>query len=421
MKKVALSALALAVLFCVLVASATARIWPVTILEDPDGQDLAGTVTVRYGGTKYSSATFRLDGVVKATDTTVPFEWTWDTTTASNGPHSIDVTAQNGGDGHLSVTVLNPVPPPSSGLLGWGPAEQDAARAGWTPTRTFTVTTQADFWTRWNDLQAGDRIIYAAPPLMGYQQLHDKRPVGRAEVIGLKLGGTTTNTQAADIWNLTNVHFYDMDVTNPNGTGFVVWTSINSSFWGVVHDTCNGGIAHYNDVSESSGLDFRGLIRNAARPECDIGHPEEPGTGNHGFYLGGLNHMTRNSVFSYRMEGIHAGAGMEVGGDLDDVDIYLEVIVNDAPKPVIYVAGNAIQFWGDNYGAVRVPYIYGEDLNGRVVEGDGLYSSVPDGTITVEYGRGLRCLLNLRDGLPDPWRYFDTSDLAISYGDISPP
>ena len=52
------------------------------------------------------------------------------------------------------------------------------------------------------------------------------------------------------------------------------------------------------------------------------------------------------------------------------------------------VAGNALQWWGNGIRNVRVPYVYGENLAGRVSETDGLYDgSNPAGAITIEYGR----------------------------------
>lgn len=323
-----------------------------------------------------------------------------------------------------------PVPTPS-GILDWGPTEQAQARGSWTPAREVTVRTVAEWKAAFTNLRDNDRILYQAPPVYGEAAwIQNKAVATRAEVIGFKhAGGVWPGVyRCVELYNLRNIHFYDYEISRKpadgeSGMGWLLDGCQNVSWWGVTKDCPSGGGGHYNTGATlgSQRVDLRGEVVNCATPKGDFGHPDEPGTGDHGFYLGGSPGFTENSVFSYAMRQIHAGAGIQCGHHIRDSAIYLDLRVNDAPRPSFYVAGNAIQFWGDFIERIRVPYIYAEDCNGRVVEGDGIYGSVADGAIVVEYGRGKNCLLDLRHGLPNPDRYFDISDAALRYVDVSPP
>lgn len=330
----------------------------------------------------------------------------------------------------LRPAIPPPPPPTTTGLLQWDATAQAQARGSWTPLRTVTVNTHSEWTSAWNNLRDGDRVIYQAPPLYGSAVwLMNKQVATRAEIIGLKhAGGVWPGVyRCAEIYNLARIHFYDYDISRKpsdgeTGMGWLLDGCQDVSWWGVTHDCPSGGGGHYNTGAGlgSNRVDLRGEVINCATPAGDFGHPDEPGTGDHGFYLGGSPGFTDNSVFSYSMRDIHAGAGLQCGHHIRNSKIYLSVVTNDAPRPSFYVAGNALQFWGDYIENITVEYIYGENCNGRVIEGDGIYGSVADGAITVKYGRGKNCLLDLRNGLPNPDRYFDISDAAIKYVDISP-
>lgn len=326
-----------------------------------------------------------------------------------------------------------PTPAPA-GILGWGAEEQAKARGSWQPARTVLVRTRQEFRAAWNSLRDNDRIdATPMPPLYGeYEPLGNKSVATRAEVIGLKHAGGPFGLyplvyRCFDLSNLERIHFYDTEAIRTDGETkgacFLIDGCKDVSWWGVAKNGPSGGGAHYNtDAARGSQrVDMRGLVENCATVAGDIGHPDEPGTGVHGFYLGGSPGFSDDCLLSYAMKGIHSGAGIQAGHHVRSTSIYLDCRDNDAPRPTFYVAGNALQFWGDYIENIRVPYIYAEDCTGRVVEGDGIYGSVADGAIVVEYGRGKNCLLDLRHGLVDPWRYFDTSDAAIRYVDISPP
>ncbi len=79
------------------------------------GSTLSGTVAVSASATDNVGVTrveFLLDGVLQASDTTSPYAWSWDTTTAGNGAHSLssrahDAAGNVGTSTAVAVTVGN--------------------------------------------------------------------------------------------------------------------------------------------------------------------------------------------------------------------------------------------------------------------------------------------------------------------------
>jgi hypothetical protein len=311
-----------------------------------------------------------------------------------------------------------PPPAPTGGVLGWGQAEQDLARAGWQPTRVFTVTTAADFQVKWNGLQAGDRLVCSGFSLSGYNGW-TKRLAGRAEVIGLKFtGGGARGTFALDC-ELTNVHLYDVEITNANGRGWRITDSVDASIWGRTYGCPSGGGGHWSNVLESRRVDLRGLIEDCGDPAYDDAHPENPGTGIHGFYLAGGQQWTSDGVFSFDVRDQHTGAAISTGHHIRRATIYVSGIRCTWPA-VSSVAGNTLQFWGGLTQEIRIPYVYGEDNAGRVIEAEPNSNDTnPAGTVKVEHGRGVRCLKALYPGAPHADRYFMPRAM-FDYQDINP-
>jgi len=92
---------------------------PVTSITAPlNGATVSGTTSVSASATDNVGVTkveFYLDGVLKSTDTTSPYSWNWDTTTATNGSHSLtskayDAALNVGTSTTVTVTVSNGVP-----------------------------------------------------------------------------------------------------------------------------------------------------------------------------------------------------------------------------------------------------------------------------------------------------------------------
>jgi beta-lactamase superfamily II metal-dependent hydrolase len=94
-------------------------ILPITSITAPlAGATVSGTTTVTASASDNVGVTkveFYLDGALKFTDTTSPYSWSWDTTTATNGSHSLtskayDAALNVGVSTAVSVTVSNGVP-----------------------------------------------------------------------------------------------------------------------------------------------------------------------------------------------------------------------------------------------------------------------------------------------------------------------
>jgi beta-lactamase superfamily II metal-dependent hydrolase len=92
---------------------------PTTSITAPlNGATVSGTTTVTASASDNVGVTkveFYLDGALKSTDTTSPYSWSWDTTTATNGAHSLtskayDAALNVGTSTAINVTVSNGVP-----------------------------------------------------------------------------------------------------------------------------------------------------------------------------------------------------------------------------------------------------------------------------------------------------------------------
>jgi glucose/arabinose dehydrogenase/chitodextrinase len=99
-----------------------------TMTAPANGTTVSGTsVTVSANATDNVAVTqveFLLDGVTFATDTTAPYSVQWNSTTTSDGPHTLSARARDGAgnfgntSGVVNVTVNNTAPPLPSGLVG---------------------------------------------------------------------------------------------------------------------------------------------------------------------------------------------------------------------------------------------------------------------------------------------------------------
>jgi len=92
---------------------------PVTSITAPlNGATVSGTASVTASASDNVGVTkveFYLDGALKSTDTSSPYSWSWDTTTATNGSHSLtskayDAALNVGTSTTVTVTVSNGVP-----------------------------------------------------------------------------------------------------------------------------------------------------------------------------------------------------------------------------------------------------------------------------------------------------------------------
>ena len=101
---------------------------PATSITAPgNGAIVSGATSVTASASDNVGVTrveFWLDGALASTDMTAPYEWSWDTTTAVDGPHSLaskayDAASNVGTSSTITVTVSNAPPPPGANVSGW--------------------------------------------------------------------------------------------------------------------------------------------------------------------------------------------------------------------------------------------------------------------------------------------------------------
>jgi hypothetical protein len=148
---------------------------PVTSITAPlNGATVSGTTSVTASASDNVGVTkveFYLDGVLKSTDTTSPYSWSWDTTTATNGSHSLtskayDAALNVGTSTAVNVTVSNGVP---VDISSWTLTQANATLvytipAGTTiPSKGYVIVarnaTKAAFQTFWG-VTLGANVVY---------------------------------------------------------------------------------------------------------------------------------------------------------------------------------------------------------------------------------------------------------------------
>jgi hypothetical protein len=167
----------------------------VSITSPASGATVSGTITVTANASDnrgVAGVQFRLDGVnAGAEDTTVPYSVPWDTTTASNGSHTITAVARDAAGNRttsspVTVTVANGTAPPPAARryeetdasvsygVGWNRRDDNLHGTGWftwsggsaaesmTPgaQATFTFTGTSVAWIGMRGLDSGIARVF---------------------------------------------------------------------------------------------------------------------------------------------------------------------------------------------------------------------------------------------------------------------
>jgi beta-lactamase superfamily II metal-dependent hydrolase len=134
---------------------------PTTSITAPAaGATVSGTTTVTASASDNVGVTkveFYLDNVLQATDTASPYSWSWNTTTAANGSHSLmskayDAAGNVGVSTAVSVTVSNTV---AQQLLG-NPGFETGSASPWTAStgvvdNSTSEPAHSGSWKAWLD------------------------------------------------------------------------------------------------------------------------------------------------------------------------------------------------------------------------------------------------------------------------------
>lgn len=130
----------------------------VTLSTSGGTQNLIGTVTITATVTppvqaaQVTSVAFLIDGVLKSSDTSSPYTYSWDTTTVSDGTHIITAKANSPKfqvtEGKLNVTVDNvPTPPPPPPVQDVPALISAPTISDPTPQEGQTITVTNGDWT----------------------------------------------------------------------------------------------------------------------------------------------------------------------------------------------------------------------------------------------------------------------------------
>ncbi len=197
---------------------------PVTSISAPaGGATVSGTILVTATATDNVGVTkveFYLDGALAASDTTAPYEWSWNTSTATNASHSItskayDAANNIGTSAAVSVTVSNVAPPPAgTDISGYKVSQLNATLDYLLPAGTTIAAkgyvviarnaTKAAFETFWG-VTLGSNVTFINSG-DGMPQINGDENFTLYNAAGTKLDGRTVNmaTSAGESLKRTN-------------------------------------------------------------------------------------------------------------------------------------------------------------------------------------------------------------------------
>jgi hypothetical protein len=287
-------------------------------------------------------------------------------------------------------------------------AATDFPRPPFHPTRRIVVRSADRFWKAWRDLRPGEEIDVRGVTFTGEAAFVNKRLPRWAEVhfeAGTKFVGypTAQNYGAVFLKNDAHIRFYGGDVSDRAsggmaGTGITVHDSTHVLWWNfVVHDVGGEGVYLAGVTRPSTWLDFKGEVYDWGR-NLAFDPNREKGTGIHGVNVDDSYYGVTHSRLAFYVHDGPTGAGMSIGGGrATDGPQYNTIYLscrNLTMAAKVQVAGNCIQFWGENDLHNTIEFLQARNLSGRPFDANGLYPGQSLATNTVEYGRAAHTNLN---------------------------
>jgi beta-lactamase superfamily II metal-dependent hydrolase len=178
---------------------------PTTSITAPaNGATVSGTTTVSASASDNVGVTkveFYLDGALKSTDTTSPYSWSWDTTTATNATHTLTTKAYDaalnvGTSATVSVTVSNGVP---VNVGSWTITQANATQTYTIPANTVIPShgylivarnaTKSAFQTFWGRTLASNVVYINTADTM--PQINGSETYTLKNASGVTIEGTT--------------------------------------------------------------------------------------------------------------------------------------------------------------------------------------------------------------------------------------
>jgi hypothetical protein len=185
----------------------------VSITAPLGGATVSGTTTVTASAADNVGVTkveFYLDGALQATDTTSPYSWSWATTGATNGSHSLtakgyDAAGNVGTSAAVTVTVSNTVVA-GTDISGWTITQANAAITYTVPAGTVIAAngyvvigrqaTKAQFQTFWGVTLASN-VVYLTTSTGSFPQINGSENYTLRNASGTLVDGATISMSAA--------------------------------------------------------------------------------------------------------------------------------------------------------------------------------------------------------------------------------
>lgn len=291
---------------------------------------------------------------------------------------------------------------PSVAPLTWAQATR-SARPRFTPKRTIEVHSLDQFWSAWNAIAPGDLLDVHGVTFTGETILTNKHLSGWAEVhfdaSTRFVGPSGGDLPAVWIKSDSDVRLYGGSVTNPRGgAGVIVYDSAWFTWRGfAIHDTAGSGLMVQGITTANDHLDLEGDISRWGLDLALDPHAEK-GTGLHGALLADAYYGVENSRFVLTLDDGATGAGVEAGG-ARPTDVFRNNILylrcHDLTKEATtQVAGNCLEFWGQNVTGNVVKYLSASDIKGRPFDANGMDAGQSLRSDVVVYGRASDTNLN---------------------------
>jgi hypothetical protein len=183
----------------------------VSITAPAAGTTVSGTTTVSATASDNVGVTkveFYLDGSLQSTDTTSPYSWSWNTTSATNGSHSLtakayDAAGNVGTSSAVTVTVTNVIA--STDISGWTITQANAAITYTVPAGTMIPAngyvviarqaTRAQFQTFWGVTLAAN-VVYLTTSTGSFPQINGSENYTLRNASGTLIDGATISMSA---------------------------------------------------------------------------------------------------------------------------------------------------------------------------------------------------------------------------------
>jgi hypothetical protein len=258
------------------------------------------------------------------------------------------------------------------------PGWPDATALTYTPNRI--ASTPARFAAIMSTLRPGD-VVEVKPMTITGEVTMGQRLSAPASIYfdkGVRFTGPPDGSNRPAIWlDASNLRLYGGEVSNVAQDCVRVQAGsadasgpTNIRWWGVrIHDCAGTGFSVQGTFYPNTGLDIQADIWACGQNLNLDPHPEK-GTGLHGVYLGGGSTVS-SGTFVFYVHDQATGAAVSIGPNLQSSRIWVEAR-RISFHATYQVAGNAVQFWGNNNSNVTVEDIQANELAGRVVETDGL-------------------------------------------------